>query len=210
MGGVEVVHHLLLDRDYEPGGVHRFLAGLPALLRERGAPPPLLVTTNYDRALERALDEAGEAPDVVSYVSLGRDRGKFLHRSADGPSRVIDTPNAYADVPVDGRVEAAPPARFPAPALGCVPARLPPPACPPPRRLLAFPPPSWLPASSASPISRSASRATRRPIRRRTRRSPTSRTSSASSTPAPTAPSRNSFSTTSAISISSTARRRRA
>jgi SIR2-like domain len=95
--------HLLLDRDYEPGGVHQFLAHLPALLRDRGAPAPLFVTTNYDRALERALMDAGEAPDVVSYVSLGRDRGKFLHRTADGRASVIDTPNAYADVPVEGR-----------------------------------------------------------------------------------------------------------
>jgi DNA-binding SARP family transcriptional activator len=95
--------HLLLDRDYEPGGVHHFLAELPALLRERNASQPLLVTTNYDRALERALTEAGEEPDVVSYVSLGRDRGKFLHRSPTRTPRVIETPNAYADVPIDRR-----------------------------------------------------------------------------------------------------------
>jgi DNA-binding SARP family transcriptional activator len=95
--------HLLLDRDYEPGGVHEFLADLPALLRDRAAPPPLLVTTNYDHALERALAAVGEQPDVVSYVSLGRDRGKFLHRSAGGPTRVIQTPNAYTDLPIDDR-----------------------------------------------------------------------------------------------------------
>jgi hypothetical protein len=95
--------HLLLDRDYEPGAVHHFLAELPALLRDRGAPQPLLVTTNYDRALERALAEAGEQPEVVAYVSLGRDRGKFLHRSAEGNVNVIQAPNAYADVPIDRR-----------------------------------------------------------------------------------------------------------
>jgi DNA-binding SARP family transcriptional activator len=95
--------HLLLDRDYQPGDVHQFLADLPGLLRDRGAPPPLLVTTNYDRALERAFQDAGEEPDVVSYVSLGRNRGKFLHRSADGAPRVIHTPNAYTDVPIDKR-----------------------------------------------------------------------------------------------------------
>jgi len=95
--------HLLLDRDYQPGGVHQFLADLPALLRDRGGPPPLLVTTNYDHALEHALATAGEQPDVVSYVSLGRDRGKFLHRSASGPTRVIHTPNAYSDLPLDDR-----------------------------------------------------------------------------------------------------------
>jgi DNA-binding SARP family transcriptional activator len=95
--------HVLLDCDYEPGEVHEFLAELPSVLRERGASQPLLVSTNYDRALERALIDAGENPDVVSYISLGRDRGKFLHRSADRPARVIQTPNAYADVAIDRR-----------------------------------------------------------------------------------------------------------
>src|SRR5215210_1121615 len=95
--------HVLLDRDYEPGPVHQFLADLPALLRQRQAPQPLLVTTNYDRALERALADAGEEVDVVSYLSLGRERGKFLHRSADGSCRLIQTPNAYTDVPIDRR-----------------------------------------------------------------------------------------------------------
>jgi hypothetical protein len=95
--------HSLLDHDHAPGPVHRFLAELPALLRARGAPQPLVVTTNYDRALERAYSDADEAADVVSYVSLGRDRGKFLHRSADGDTRVIATPNVYADVPLDRR-----------------------------------------------------------------------------------------------------------
>jgi DNA-binding SARP family transcriptional activator len=95
--------HALLERDHSPGPVHRFLAQLPAMLRERAAPQPVIVTTNYDRALERAFAEADEAADVVSYVSLGRDRGRFLHRSATGAVRVITTPNAYADVPLDER-----------------------------------------------------------------------------------------------------------
>jgi hypothetical protein len=95
--------HALLDREHPPGAVHRFLAELPALLRERGAPQPLIVTTNYDCTLERAFGEANEAADVVAYVSLGRDRGRFLHRTAEGDVRVITTPNAYADVPLDDR-----------------------------------------------------------------------------------------------------------
>jgi DNA-binding SARP family transcriptional activator len=95
--------HALLDHEHAPGAVHRFLAQLPTLLRERSAPQPLIVTTNYDRTLERAFAEAGEAVDVVAYVSLGRDRGRFMHRSAEGGARVITTPNAYADVPLDDR-----------------------------------------------------------------------------------------------------------
>jgi DNA-binding SARP family transcriptional activator len=95
--------HSLLDREHAPGPVHRFLAELPALLREREVPQPLFVTTNYDRALERALAEADEAVEIVTYVSIGRDRGRFLHRSADGSVQVITSPNAYAGVPLDRR-----------------------------------------------------------------------------------------------------------
>jgi DNA-binding SARP family transcriptional activator len=95
--------HSIFDRDYEPQPVHHFLAALPPLLREAGVPQQLIVTTHYDRALEHAFEEVGEAYDVVSYISLGRDRGKFLHRSAGGDERVIQLPNAYADVPLERR-----------------------------------------------------------------------------------------------------------
>src|SRR5919202_5377379 len=43
--------HDLLDRDLPPTAVHRFFASLPPLLRERGLPHQLLVTTSYDNAL---------------------------------------------------------------------------------------------------------------------------------------------------------------
>ena len=49
--------HTLVEGDGEPSAVHRFLAGLPALLRERDTGQPLLVTTGYELALERALEE---------------------------------------------------------------------------------------------------------------------------------------------------------
>ena len=52
---------------------------------------------------QRAFDDAGEPYDVVSYIALGRDRGKFLHRPADGEPRIIHLPNAYADVPLEKR-----------------------------------------------------------------------------------------------------------
>jgi DNA-binding SARP family transcriptional activator len=95
--------HALLEREHLPGPVHRFAAELPRLLRERKIPQPIIVTTNYDRALERAFSDADEEADVIAYVSLGRERGRFLHRSADGTSRLITSPNAYADVPLDRR-----------------------------------------------------------------------------------------------------------
>jgi hypothetical protein len=56
------------------------------------------VTTGYGRAPERAFEEAGEEADIVSYVSVGPDRGKFVHRSADGSETMVSVPNTYADL----------------------------------------------------------------------------------------------------------------
>ena len=93
--------HGLLDRDYEPGPVHRALASVARLLADVEAPPQLLVSTDYDLALERAFGEEGVAFDVVSYVAAGRHRGKFLHVSADGAATLVELPNVYAGIPVD-------------------------------------------------------------------------------------------------------------
>lgn len=95
--------HELFDADHPPGPLHSFLAWVPSVLRERGAPQPLIVTTSYDLALERAFDDAGEPFDVVTYIALGKDRGKFLHLGAEGRATVIDTPNAYAELSLHER-----------------------------------------------------------------------------------------------------------
>ena len=88
--------HDLLDSDLPPTPLHRFFASLPPQLRERGQSCPLLVTTSYDTALERAFEDAGEAFDVVSYVAAGRNRGRFCHIGPDGAGRLIEEPNTYA------------------------------------------------------------------------------------------------------------------
>jgi len=88
--------HTLLDADAVPTPIHRFFASVPPLLRERGVPHQLLVTTSYDLALEAAFLEAGEEFDVVSYVASGPNRGKFCHISPNGTGRLIDLPNTYA------------------------------------------------------------------------------------------------------------------
>ena len=88
--------HALAAAEGEPSDVHRFFASLPPLLRERGAPHQLLVTTAYGDALERAFAEAGEEVDVVSYIASGRNRGRFLHVAPDGAAHVIEVPNTYA------------------------------------------------------------------------------------------------------------------
>jgi len=86
----------LLETASVPSVLHRFLAALPAVLRDRGLPHQLLVTTSYDLALEQALLDAGEEFDVVSYIAAGRDCGRFCHRAPSGETHVIDVPNTYA------------------------------------------------------------------------------------------------------------------
>jgi DNA-binding SARP family transcriptional activator len=88
--------HAMLASENRVTAVHRFFASLPALLRDRGLPHQLLVTTSYDLALEQAFLEAGEQFDVVSYLNAGRDRGRFCHMRPDGSTQVIEVPNTYA------------------------------------------------------------------------------------------------------------------
>jgi DNA-binding SARP family transcriptional activator len=89
--------HALLEPDAaRPTAIHHFFAALPPLLRERGLPHQLLVTTSYDMALETAFLQAGEEFDVVSYVATGPNRGKFCHIGPDGSGRFINVPNTYA------------------------------------------------------------------------------------------------------------------
>jgi DNA-binding SARP family transcriptional activator len=88
--------HRRFHEAVEPQPVHRFLASLPPVLRARGAPQQLVISTRYDLALERAFDAAGEELDVVTYVASGPNRGKFWHRPPGGEPRPIDVPNTYA------------------------------------------------------------------------------------------------------------------
>ena len=92
-----------LATDDEPDAEHRLLAALPARLRSRGLPNPLVVTTRFDLALERAFSAAGEAVDVLAYVATGRERGRFSHQAPGGLPRVIDVPNSYAELSFDTR-----------------------------------------------------------------------------------------------------------
>jgi hypothetical protein len=82
--------------DYPPNSLHSFLAAMPALLRERGSPQPLVITTNYDDLLERAFDERGEAYDLVWYeAKRGGLASRFVHRAPGAEPVAIDRPNKY-------------------------------------------------------------------------------------------------------------------
>jgi len=99
--------HDVFAAEYEPTPLHRFLASLPSVVRAREALPrdpyQLIVTTNYDDALEHAFDEAGEDYDLVSYIADGDDRGKFLHRAPGADAVVIARPNEYGALSLERR-----------------------------------------------------------------------------------------------------------
>jgi hypothetical protein len=92
--------------DYRPTPVHTFLATLPRRTREEGYPPryQLVVTTNYDDALEQAFRAAEEPYDLATYIADGPHKGRFVHSPADEEPRVIErSSNEYVDFPVDER-----------------------------------------------------------------------------------------------------------
>jgi SIR2-like domain len=73
-------------RPYRPNKLHVALAALPALLRARGTESAgqLIITTNYDDALEQAFRDAGEPLDVVGYIADPDEPGHLVHTRADG------------------------------------------------------------------------------------------------------------------------------
>jgi hypothetical protein len=88
--------HELFDADYPPSPVHELLASLPKRLGLAGRRRyQLIMTTNYDDALERAFRAAGEDFDLVWYNAEAEHRGKFLHLPPDGEPRLISRPNEY-------------------------------------------------------------------------------------------------------------------
>lgn len=97
--------HAVLDADYPPTALHQFFATLPASFRSKGFPAryPLLVTTNFDDALERAFRDKGEPFDLVAYIAEGEQRGKFVHWTPDGEAILIERPNEYRGIVPDQR-----------------------------------------------------------------------------------------------------------
>jgi SIR2-like domain len=90
--------HDVFAATYGYTSVHAFLARLPAALEAAGGirRHQLIVTTNYDDALEQALIAAGEQFDLVWYESRDRaSQGRFVHQPPGGEPRVIESPRKY-------------------------------------------------------------------------------------------------------------------
>jgi hypothetical protein len=85
-------------RDYGPTDLHRFLARLPRKLEESFHKPryQLLITTNYDDALEQAYRTAGQPFDLFKYIAWGKNLGKFEFTPAGGKPKLIDDPRSWA------------------------------------------------------------------------------------------------------------------
>ena len=95
--------HAVCGAHDEPGPIQLLLARLPALLRERGAPYQLIVTTAFDRGIERAFAAANEELDVVTYIAAGPERGRFSHSAPGAEPRIVEVPNAYAELSLERR-----------------------------------------------------------------------------------------------------------
>lgn len=92
--------HDVFGASYGYTAVHSFLAKLPSQLEDLGGERrhQLIVTTNYDDALEKALNDAGEQFDLVWYLAVRRRSGvagKFMHKPPDEDAREIECPNEY-------------------------------------------------------------------------------------------------------------------
>jgi SIR2-like domain len=86
----------LLLPEFTPSAVHRFLAAIPHMMRVADREPhyQLIVTTNYDDVLEKALTAEGEPFDVVTYLD---EKGCFVHWPHGGAATEIEpgTANEY-------------------------------------------------------------------------------------------------------------------
>jgi SIR2-like domain/TIR domain len=92
----------ILSGDCDPGPVHRFLARFPGTLDALGLEKryPLIVSTSFDMALEKAFDDENEPYDLAMYMASGPDKGKFVHFPYEGSPQPISAPNAYGKFPI--------------------------------------------------------------------------------------------------------------
>ena len=96
--------HSIFDHDFPANPLHDAIAGMPELVRAQPRPEyPLIITTNYDDALERAFMARGEPFDVLTYVAAGEDIGLFRHTDEAGTIKTIKSANRYRGVTLTER-----------------------------------------------------------------------------------------------------------
>jgi hypothetical protein len=100
-GALTELLHDLFDADYPPTDLHFFLAEIPGLIRASGLPPKyqMIVTTNYDDALERAFNAVEEPYDLISYMSSEPYLGHFVHWApGESEGHLIEDAQGYVDL----------------------------------------------------------------------------------------------------------------
>jgi len=102
--------HRIFNADYPPGPVHTFLAGLARVLRgckkrEDEELMQVILTTNYDDALERAFEAVDEPYDLITYVASSpkQYRGRFMHWPHEAAPKVIESANDYEGLDLSQR-----------------------------------------------------------------------------------------------------------
>lgn len=94
--------HSVFDNDFPATALHDFLARIPEALNEaKKGKPPLIVTTNYDDVVERALEAKEQPYDVVVYMAEGKHEGLFCHATPGGALEPITSPETYLAVDPD-------------------------------------------------------------------------------------------------------------
>jgi hypothetical protein len=95
--------HGIFNADYPITDLHKLIASVPRRLAAAGRTPfqPLIVTTNYDDLMERALMEENQPFDVLHYVALGPDIGKYVHTPHNQEPVTIQRLNDYNGLPID-------------------------------------------------------------------------------------------------------------
>jgi hypothetical protein len=94
----------VFDRPYLTTPLHHFLMQCVKAAQADRSNAPLIVTTNYDDILERALNEAELLFDVVSYLADGDLQGKFCHWPCDGGEPIVITqPRSYGGLAMGER-----------------------------------------------------------------------------------------------------------
>ncbi len=93
----------LINKYSEPIDVHHFLASFPGWRRQLKLDPryQLIVSTNYDRALERAFELINEPFDYAIYKPAA---GQFVHfpwrEGTERPETPVDKPSEYMRFPI--------------------------------------------------------------------------------------------------------------
>jgi hypothetical protein len=90
--------------EFRPTAVHTFFAELPMTLERLGGTRrhQLILTTNYDTALERAFEQAQEPFDLAVYMA---STGRFMHYGWETEPEAVLEPNRYFAFPVGDDLE---------------------------------------------------------------------------------------------------------